>query len=84
MRHKVQDFEAWKESYDAFDAERKTMVVIGDGVFQAIDDPNDWTMYHDFNNEDVAKTFSAGSRLNEVMAEAGVTRHPTIWFANRV
>ena len=84
VRHKVQDFQAWKEAYDAFDAERKTMGVIGDGVFQAIADPNDLTVYHDFNNADAAKTFAASSRLKEVMTEAGVAGHPITWFANRV
>ncbi len=56
----------------------------GDGVYQAFDDPNDVTVYHDFDGADAAKTFAGSSRLREVMADAGVVGTPEIWFGNRV
>ncbi len=45
VRHDVADFGAWKQAYDAFDAERKTMGVVGDGVYQAGEPALDgWTI----------------------------------------
>lgn len=48
VRHSVQNYRSWREAYDSFDAERKAMGVIGDDVYQSVDDPNDVTVYHDF------------------------------------
>ncbi len=84
VRHKVQDFKRWKNAYDAFDAERKKMGVRGHGVYQDRSDPNDLTVYHDFNELEEAKKFADSPRLKEVMKEAGVTGTPEIWFTSRV
>ena len=84
VRHSVKDFGAWKSAYDAFDAERKTMGVTTHGVFQADDNSNSLTIYHEFDSMDAAKTFADSPRLKEVMKSAGVVGPPDIWFANRV
>jgi quinol monooxygenase YgiN len=84
VRHKVKEFTAWKAAYDAFDAERKTMGVTGHGVYQADGNPNDVTVYHEFENMEKAKTFAGSPRLKEVMKSAGVESTPDIWFANRI
>jgi quinol monooxygenase YgiN len=83
VRHKVRDFGAWKAAYDRFDAERKTMGVAGHGVFQAEDDPNEVTVYHEFASMDAAKAFAGSARLKEVMESAGVAGAPDIWFTNK-
>jgi hypothetical protein len=83
VRHEVKDFGSWKAAYDAFDAERKTMGVVGHGVYQADSNPNDVTVYHEFDSMDKAKAFAGSARLKEVMAKAGVTGSPDVWFANR-
>jgi hypothetical protein len=84
VRHAVADFGKWKQAYDAFDAERKTMGVTSHGVYQGDGDPNDVTVYHEFGTMDAAKSFAGSARLKEVMADAGVQGAPTIWFTNRV
>ncbi len=84
VRHRVNEFGKWKSEYDAFDAERRTMGVTDDGVYQADGDPNDVTVYHEFDSIDAAKTFAGSERLKEVMRGAGVMGSPEIWFANRV
>ncbi len=84
VRHDVADFDTWKRAYDAFDAERRTMGVTGDGVYRTDGDPNNVTAYHDFDSMDAAKKFAASDRLREVMAEAGVQGEPTLWFGTRV
>ncbi len=48
VRHSVKNYRTWRKAYDAFDGERQGMGVIGDGVYQALYDPNDVTVYHDF------------------------------------
>ena len=80
VRHPVTDFATWKQAYDSFDAERKTMGAMGESVFQAVDDPNDVTAWHDFETLDTARSFVESSRLREVMDQAGVTAKPSVWF----
>jgi quinol monooxygenase YgiN len=83
VRHKVKDFGSWKAAYDEFDAERKTMGVTGHGVFQAEDNPNEVTIYHEFADVDAAKSFVGSARLKEVMESAGVEGAPEMWFTNK-
>jgi len=83
VRHKVKDYGAWKTAYDAFDAERKTMGVKAHGVFQAEDNPNDVTVYHEFASMEDAKTFTGSARLKEVMKSAGVEGAPDMWFTKK-
>lgn len=82
VRHPVADFTHWKHAYDDFDGERKGMGVVGDAVYQAADDPNDVTVWHDFETLQSAQNFVGSERLREVMSEAGVAGEPTIWYTN--
>ena len=84
VRHGVADFTTWKQAYDAFDAERQTMGVTGHGVFQSEGNPNEVTVYHDFDSMEAAKAFAASERLREVMMAAGVQGEPDLWFTTRV
>lgn len=83
VRHKVKEFSVWKAAYDAFDAERKTMGVTNQGVYQADENPAEVTVYHEFETMDAAKAFAGSPRLKEVMERAGVMGTPDIWFGNR-
>lgn len=80
VRHPVRDFTAWKRHYDGFDEERTEKGVRAEAVFQAAEDPNDVTVWHDFDTLDEAHEFASWGRLGEVMEEAGVSGEPTIWF----
>ncbi|MDX1582014.1 MAG: cyclase, partial [Thermoanaerobaculia bacterium] len=82
VRHPVNDFSAWKKVYDEFDEERKNMGVRGDAVYQSVSDPNDVTVWHDFDSLEAAKSFTESDRLEEVMAKAGVAGDPTLWYTN--
>ncbi len=83
VRHPVEDFATWKQAYDDFDAERSGMGVVGDAVFTAADDPNDVTVWHDFETLESARDFAGSERLREVMSGAGVAGAPQIWFTRR-
>ncbi len=80
VRHSVKDFKIWRKAYDAFDDERRGMGVIGDAVYQALDDANDVTVSHDFKTRKRAEAFAASPRLKEIMKGAGVKGRPKIWF----
>ena len=47
------------------------MGVVGDAVFQSVDDPNDLTVWHDFETVETARSFSASDALRDAM----VVRH---------
>jgi hypothetical protein len=83
IHHRVEDYEQWRRGYDAFDEERRGMGVTDDGVFCAVDDPNDVTAFHDFSTVEEAKAFAGSARLREVMGDAGVVGEPEIWFTEQ-
>lgn len=83
VRHTVQDYATWRKVYDAFDATRRGMGVSSDGVYQLDGNPNDITIYHEFNSMDTAKAFAASTELREAMGSAGVVGAPSIWFTQR-
>jgi hypothetical protein len=80
VRHPVEDYARWRQGYDDFDEERKEWGVSGDAVYQNADDPDDVTVWHDFETRDAAQEFMSSARLREVMATAGVTGDPQIWL----
>lgn len=80
VRHEVADYETWRKAYDDFDEERRGLGVRGDGVYRAVDNPNNVTAYHDFDSIEVAQAFADSPRLREVMQGAGVASAPDIWF----
>jgi hypothetical protein len=84
VRHPVADFATWKQAYDDFDVERTGMGVLSDAVFQGAEDPNDVTVFHDFESLEAAEEFVGSDRLREVMEEAGVAGAPTIWYTVRI
>jgi hypothetical protein len=79
IRHAVTDYEAWRKAYDAFDPERRSMGVVGDAVYRAVGDPNDVTVWHDFDTKEAAEAFTTSDRLREVMTGAGVKGQPEVW-----
>lgn len=83
VRHDVDDFTEWKQAFDEFDTERRSMGVTGDGVYQADGNPNDVTVYHDFQSMDDAQAFASSDRLREVMKGGGVQGEPVVWFTNK-
>ena len=65
------DYPARRSVCDEFDAERRPMGVVGDAVFQSVDDPNDLTVWHDFETVETARSFAASDALRDAM----VVRH---------
>ena len=84
VRHEVADFATWKKVYDDFGGERQNQGVIGHGVYQSEDDPNDVTVYHHFKSMDAAKAFMGSPELKKAMSAAGVRGEPQFWFTIRI
>jgi quinol monooxygenase YgiN len=82
IRHNIADYGAWREGYDAFDAMRSSMGVTANAVYQSVDDPNDVTVTHDFEDADAARAFTSSPELRGAMENAGVTSEPMIWVTN--
>ena len=80
VRINVGDYETWREVYDQFYGERVAMGVMGDAAFQLVDDPNDVTVWHDFETPEVARAFVSSDALRNVMQRAGVQGEPQTWF----
>jgi hypothetical protein len=80
VRHTVADYGRWKQEYDAFDEQRRATGVRDDAVFQSTDDPNDVTVWHDFDSLEDAQAFTSSDALMQVLAKAGIQGEPEIWF----
>jgi len=83
-KHKVSDFNTWKQAYDEFAPVRKEMKVTGASVLRDVSDPNSVTITHIFNDLDAATSFANSGKLKSAMMEAGVVGPPDIWFAEDV
>ena len=80
IRHNVADYQAWRQGYDDFDEQRRSMGVTGDAVYQSIDNPNDVTAFHDFDTAEQAQAFVGSDELKNAMQNAGVQGEPETWF----
>jgi len=83
VRHEVTDYAAWRKVYDAFNATRRKLGVIGQAVYTSIDNPNDVTVTHDFSSADKARAFASSPELKAAMERAGVKGAPQIWLTTR-
>jgi hypothetical protein len=79
-RMNVADFATWRKAYDEFYGERGELGVLGAAAFQLVDDPNDVTLWHDFETAEVASAFVSSDALRDVMQRAGVQGEPQMWF----
>ena len=80
VRHTVADYDRWRQEYDSFGEERRPLGVRGDAAFQSVDDPNDVTVWHDFDSLEQAQAFASSEALLQTMGRAGVEGEPEIWF----
>lgn len=80
VRHQVADYPAWREVYDGIDETRASMGVSGQAVFRSTADPQDVTIWHDFDSEAAAQEFASSAELRDAMARAGVEGPPQVWF----
>ena len=80
IRHRVADYDAWRNVYDDFAGQQQAGGVRAEAVYQSIDDPNDVTVWHDFDDAGAARAFVGSAELRDAMGTAGVQGEPELWF----
>lgn len=83
VRHEVADYAQWRQVYDAFAPTQASLGVQDQAVYQAIENPNDITVRHEFATLEAAQAFTGSSELRAAMHDAGVEGAPTIWFTTQ-
>jgi quinol monooxygenase YgiN len=78
VRHHVQDYAKWRQTYDAFAPTQRAGGVIEESVYQDKDDPNEVLVLHRFADRDKSAAFLASAELRETMKSAGVIGQPRI------
>jgi hypothetical protein len=72
IRHRVADYDAWKQVYDSVGEMQRDGGVRLDRVWRSADDPNVVVVEHDFDSRQAAKEFMDRSDLREAMTRGGV------------
>jgi hypothetical protein len=78
VKHRVDDYRAWREVYDEFAPTQQSGGVTHQSVHRANDDPNDVLVIHGFGTLTQAEAFLNGAELLEAMERAGVAGAPRI------
>ena len=80
VRHRVEEFAAWKQQYDQHAPIREAAGFTGSRVYQTVDDPNDVVILLDMADVGKAKAFANSEDLKVAMKRAGVIDAPTLHF----
>ena len=70
----------WRNVYDDFAGQQQAAGVRAEAVYQSIDDPNDVTVWHDFDDAGSARALVGSAELRDAMGSAGVQGEPQVWF----
>jgi heme-degrading monooxygenase HmoA len=84
VRHKVQDFAAWKPVFDEHGSTRKTSGSKGGYLFRSADDPNKVILVLEWSDLESARQFVNSEDLRKTMERAGVSDQPDIYFVDEV
>lgn len=80
IRHKVKDFSAWKEAYDAHAGARATGGLGKARVTRGIDDASEVVIIFDVVDLAKARAFCASEGLKSAMQGAGVIDKPDLYI----
>ncbi len=80
VRHKVADFNRWKEAFDTHVIARKRAGEISFHVFHNLEDSHDIFLLLDWESADAARKFMTSSELRDRMQQAGVLGPPEIQY----
>lgn len=80
VRHKVTDYEKWKSMFDAHSVTRQANGSRGGQLFRNASDPNELVILLEWDVLERACQFAQSEELREVMQQAGVIDHPTLYF----
>ena len=78
VRINIADYETWRQVYDQFYGERVAMGALGAAAFQSVDDPNDITVWHDFETAEIARAFVSSDATEDDAACRRPRRAPDL------
>ena len=84
VRHKVADYNRWKEAFDSHLNVRKRAGEIGFRLFHSAEDPRDLFLLLDWQSMDEARKFMNSDELRNAMEKAGVVGAPEVQFLEDV
>ena len=84
IRHKVQDYAAWKAVFDEHGSARQGAGSKGGWLFRSADDPNELVVILEWDDLNNARQFVGSDDLRQAMERAGVADQPNIYFLDQV
>ncbi len=78
VRHKVADYDAWRQVYDTLDGVQRDGGVTAESVHRLVGDGDDVLVIHHFDTAEAAEAFFNNGDLREGMKAAGVQGPPRI------
>jgi quinol monooxygenase YgiN len=80
IRHKVSDYNRWKEAFDSHLTTRKRAGETGFRLFHSMENPLDLVLLLDWQSIDEARKFMASDDLRTTMEKAGVQGTPEVQY----
>lgn len=84
LQHKVQDFAAWKEVFDADESNRAKAGVKLSGLYTALDNPNDVTMIFEAPDAGIFDVMMSDPKRQEDIKKAGVISAPVVKMLKKI
>lgn len=80
IRHKVEDYAAWKATFDALVKTRRASGEKSWQIWHPDADPNNLVLLFEWDSLENARAFMANPDLKAAMEEAGVIEPPEAYF----
>ena len=84
IRHRVEDYAAWKPIFDEHGAARRRGGSRGGRLFRNVQDQNHLVILLEWDDLDRAREFAASDDLRQAMQRAGVADRPDVYFLEEV
>ena len=84
VRHKLQDYDAWKPGFDQHGSTRQASGSRGGRLFRNADDPNETFILLEWDGLEKARDFAQSDDLRETMQRLGVADQPDVYFLEEV
>ncbi len=84
VRHKVTDYNRWKQAFDSHLNTRKQGGETAFRIFHAVDNPRDVVLFFDWESVERARKFMNSDELRQAMQQAGVEGAPDVQYIEDV
>jgi len=81
VHFKVQNFDAWRASYNGLEKSRASAGITNSRVFRSPDDPNDVVILQDVADVAKARTWLVSDDMKALLQKGGVIGLPNVRFA---